>query len=97
MRTLPSLFAGAMFPISQLPRPFRVIAYVTPLYHGVALSRSFALHTLDAASAGKYGRANRRASNATQPSRNASKSRPAKLLAVFVVDSDDKALTTPVK
>jgi quercetin dioxygenase-like cupin family protein len=27
-------------------------------------------------------------------SRNASKTRPAKLLAVFVVDSDDKALTT---
>lgn len=30
-------------------------------------------------------------------SRNASKTRPAKLLAVFVVDSDDKQLTTPVK
>jgi quercetin dioxygenase-like cupin family protein len=30
-------------------------------------------------------------------SRNASQTRPAKLLAVFVVDSDDKALTTPVK
>lgn len=29
-------------------------------------------------------------------SRNASKTRPAKLLAVFVVDSDDKVLTTPV-
>jgi quercetin dioxygenase-like cupin family protein len=28
-------------------------------------------------------------------SRNASKTDPAKLLAVFVVDSDDKALTTP--
>ncbi|MBZ9873241.1 cupin domain-containing protein [Mesorhizobium sp. BR1-1-9] len=35
--------------------------------------------------------------NATHSvSRNASKTRPAKLLAVFVVDSDDKALTTPV-
>jgi quercetin dioxygenase-like cupin family protein len=32
-----------------------------------------------------------------QISRNASKSKPAKLLAVFVVDSDDKPLTTPVK
>ena len=32
-----------------------------------------------------------------QISRNASKTRPAKLLAVFVVDSDDKQLTTPVK
>ncbi len=30
-------------------------------------------------------------------SRNASKTEPAKLLAVFVVDSDDQALTTPVK
>src|SRR6266404_8191299 len=30
-------------------------------------------------------------------SRNASKSEPAKLLAVFVVDTDDKGLTTPVK
>ncbi|GAB2902561.1 cupin domain-containing protein [Paraburkholderia jirisanensis] len=30
-------------------------------------------------------------------SRNASKTRPAKLLAVFVVDTNDKALTTPVK
>jgi quercetin dioxygenase-like cupin family protein len=36
--------------------------------------------------------------NASHPiSRNASKSKPAKLLAVFVVDTDDKALTTPVK
>lgn len=30
-------------------------------------------------------------------SRNASATEPAKLLAVFVVDSDDKVLTTPVK
>lgn len=29
--------------------------------------------------------------------RNASKTEPARLLAVFVVDADDKALTTPVK
>jgi quercetin dioxygenase-like cupin family protein len=36
--------------------------------------------------------------NASHPiSRNASKTEPAKLLAVFVVDSNDKALTTPVK
>ncbi|TPK60742.1 MULTISPECIES: cupin domain-containing protein [unclassified Mesorhizobium] len=35
--------------------------------------------------------------NATHSvSRNASKTRPAKLLAVFVVDSDDKTLTTPL-
>jgi quercetin dioxygenase-like cupin family protein len=30
-------------------------------------------------------------------SRNASKTRPAKLLAVFVVDTNDKELTTPVR
>ena len=30
-------------------------------------------------------------------SRNASKTRPARLLAVFVVDSDEKELTTPAK
>ena len=30
-------------------------------------------------------------------SRNASKSDPAKLLAVFVLDTNDKALTTPIK
>jgi quercetin dioxygenase-like cupin family protein len=30
-------------------------------------------------------------------SRNASKTKPAKLLAVFVADSGDKALTTPIK
>ena len=30
-------------------------------------------------------------------SRNASKTKPAKLLAVFVVDTDDKELTTPAK
>ena len=30
-------------------------------------------------------------------SRNASKTEPAKLLAVFVIDTTDKALTTPVK
>ena len=30
-------------------------------------------------------------------SRNASKTAPAKLLAVFVVDTDDKALTTPIQ
>ena len=36
--------------------------------------------------------------NANHPiSRNANKTKPAKLLAVFVVDSDDKPLTIPVK
>jgi hypothetical protein len=30
-------------------------------------------------------------------SRNASKTEPAKLLAVFVLDANEKALTTPIK
>ncbi len=30
-------------------------------------------------------------------SRNASKTKPARLLAVFVADSDEKELTTPIK
>jgi quercetin dioxygenase-like cupin family protein len=35
--------------------------------------------------------------NSSHPiSRNASKTEPARLLAVFVVDTDDKALTTPI-
>jgi lipooligosaccharide transport system permease protein len=33
------LFSGAFFPVSQLPRMFEWVAYVTPLYHGVALER----------------------------------------------------------
>ena len=46
------LFGGAMFPVSQLPVAFRTIAYVTPLYHGVALCRAFTLHRVDAADIG---------------------------------------------
>lgn len=37
------LFSGTFFPISQLPGWVRWVAYVTPLWHGVALSRSLAL------------------------------------------------------
>lgn len=37
------LFSGTFFPISQLPGWLQVIARATPLYHGVALSRSLVL------------------------------------------------------
>jgi len=37
------LFSGTFFPISQLPAWIRPVAYVTPLWHGVALCRSLAL------------------------------------------------------
>lgn len=39
------LFSGVFFPISQLPEGLRVIAYVTPLWHGVALCRALAVGT----------------------------------------------------
>jgi lipooligosaccharide transport system permease protein len=36
------LFSGTFFPVHQLPRVLQYIAVATPLYHGVALSRSLA-------------------------------------------------------
>jgi lipooligosaccharide transport system permease protein len=40
------LFGGAFFPVEQLPDWAQSIAYVTPLYHGVELTRGFVLGTL---------------------------------------------------
>jgi lipooligosaccharide transport system permease protein len=37
------LFSGTFFPVSQLPLGMRLVAYLTPLWHGVDLSRSLAL------------------------------------------------------
>jgi lipooligosaccharide transport system permease protein len=37
------LFSGTFFPVSQLPDSVRWLAYVTPLWHGVALTRWLAL------------------------------------------------------
>ena len=37
------LFSGTFFPLSQLPGWLRAVAYVTPLWHGVALCRGFSL------------------------------------------------------
>ena len=39
------LFSGTFFPVSQLPGWIRPIAYVSPLWHGVALCRSLSLGT----------------------------------------------------
>jgi lipooligosaccharide transport system permease protein len=47
------LFSGAFFPVSQLPQLFEWLAYATPLYHGVELSR--ALLTGDGAGAAAPG------------------------------------------
>jgi lipooligosaccharide transport system permease protein len=43
------LFSGVFFPISQLPVGLRIVAYVTPLWHGVNLCRSLTLGQVDAA------------------------------------------------
>jgi lipooligosaccharide transport system permease protein len=40
------LFGGAFFPVEQLPDWAQPIAYLTPLYHGVELTRGFVLGTL---------------------------------------------------
>jgi lipooligosaccharide transport system permease protein len=45
------LFSGTFFPIEQLPALVRPLAYVTPLWHGVALCRDASLGSLGAASA----------------------------------------------
>jgi len=42
------LFSGTFFPIEQLPAVIQPLAWITPLYHGVALCRSLALGTVGA-------------------------------------------------
>jgi lipooligosaccharide transport system permease protein len=41
------IFSGTFFPISQLPDFLEWIAYLTPLWHGVALARQLALGQVD--------------------------------------------------
>jgi lipooligosaccharide transport system permease protein len=41
------LFSGTFFPVTQLPAWIRPLAYVTPIWHGVALCRSLSLGTAD--------------------------------------------------
>jgi lipooligosaccharide transport system permease protein len=38
-----TLFAGVFFPVETLPLPVRVLAYVSPLWHGVQLCRGVTL------------------------------------------------------
>jgi lipooligosaccharide transport system permease protein len=40
------LFSGTFFPISSLPAPLEVIAWLTPLWHGVTLCRDLTLGTV---------------------------------------------------
>ena len=41
------LFSGTFFPLSQLPGLLRLLAYVTPLWHGVNLCRMLSLGAVD--------------------------------------------------
>ena len=41
------IFSGVFFPITQLPPLIQPIAYLTPLWHGVALARAIALDVYD--------------------------------------------------
>ena len=45
------LFSGTFFPISQLPGWLRLLAYATPLWHGVSLCRALSLGHVDPARA----------------------------------------------
>jgi lipooligosaccharide transport system permease protein len=45
------LFSGTFFSVESLPRVFEAIAYLTPLWHGVDLSRQLTLDRVDATSA----------------------------------------------
>ncbi len=40
------LFSGVFFPVSRLPRPLELAAWLTPLFHGVELVRGLALDAL---------------------------------------------------
>ncbi len=40
------LFSGTFFPIDRLPEPVRPVAWLTPLYHGVELTRGLSLGTI---------------------------------------------------
>ncbi len=41
------LFSGTFFPLTQLPEGLRLVAWATPLFHGVELIRGSVLGTLD--------------------------------------------------
>jgi lipooligosaccharide transport system permease protein len=43
------LFSGTFFPIDQLPALLQPIAYLTPLWHGVTLTRNLTLGTIEPA------------------------------------------------
>jgi lipooligosaccharide transport system permease protein len=40
------LFSGVFFPITRLPRPLQVVAWASPLFHGVELVRGLTLNAI---------------------------------------------------
>ncbi len=45
------LLSGTFFPLDRLPAAIQPVAYLTPLYHGVALARELTLGSVDPAAA----------------------------------------------
>lgn len=43
------LFSGVFFPLTRLPEPLQYVAWATPLFHGVELTRGLTLGTLSPA------------------------------------------------
>jgi lipooligosaccharide transport system permease protein len=41
------LFSGTFFPVSQMPLVLELVAYVTPIWHGVELCRGLMLGTIE--------------------------------------------------
>ena len=41
------LFSGTFFPVSQMPLVLELLAYVTPIWHGVELCRGLMLGTIE--------------------------------------------------
>jgi lipooligosaccharide transport system permease protein len=48
------LFSGTFFPLENLPAGFRPIAWATPMWHGVELSRGATTGSIELASAGLH-------------------------------------------
>jgi lipooligosaccharide transport system permease protein len=49
------LFSGTFFPVTQLPVGLRVVAYLTPLWHGVDMCRSLSLGDASIARTAMHG------------------------------------------
>ena len=41
------LFSGVFFPITRLPRPLQLLAWASPLFHGVELVRGLTLNAIE--------------------------------------------------